>query len=312
MLSAPDQTYILPISKEDARTLLEDIRSDFHVIGAKSRAVMQKVRVFDQRAGWKVLDYPSLVDCLSAELGVVAQTGYRYLRAYIVTSNIRQFSDSPIGEIPEYHVRDTGIAELPPPDQALAYQTAEVIAHSEGRDKPTHNDVERGVALTESRNSVFQCPYRIVTQMVVTDKMTVTAGHAMVAALDKLKPRQQVYILGLMAKFELINADLAYPIAHMYDRKPGQESKVLPEVLTGFLGGKPLNKATLTDLERANYEARLEHLAEAAEARRLAGLDPLPKSMTLYGGDVARSLKVLRHEMGREFVYALMREIQKV
>ena len=61
-----------------------------------------------------------------------------------------------------------------------------------------------------------------------------------------------------MGSHGLTSAPLIPRLARLVDRP---ESKMLPEVMTGYLNGKPLEEANLTDWEAAAEDARREYLA---------------------------------------------------
>lgn len=302
-----ETAIIQPLTKAQAEALLNDIRADCEDATRVMTTMRERLIQFDQGAGWKVLGYPSLSDCFERELGVVFQTGYARLKAAIVEMNIRQLS--PPGEIivaatiPVKHVKETGIGNLSPAAQLEAYRSAIRMAKAEGRVRPTTDDVKRGVTLEQTKGTVFQSPYAVISQMVATGSITAVLGEQMVQALNRLVPKQRGYIVQLIAKFQLTCPALFKPIAFMFDRKIGEESKVLPEVLTGFLGGTPLAKATERDLARANAEAKTEHINESMPD------DGGAKALVLYTRNLDKSLAVLRREMGEAWLDMLSKRL---
>lgn len=290
-----------------ARVLLDSIRNDCQKAGRIMNEMRERIILFDQNLYWRILGYPSLSDCFEKELGVVFQTGYAQLRAAMVEINIRRLS--PVGEIlvtrsiPVRHVKETRIGNLPPEGQLEAYRNAVRLAKAEGKDTPTTEHVNRGVELEETKGMVFQCKYKVISQMVATGSITAALGQQMEAAVDELKPKQRGYIVQLIAKFKMTCPALFKPIANMFDRKPGEESKVLPEVMTGYLAGIPLAQAAERDLKRANEQAAAQHQAEQQEAERLRKLAAGEmviewKTVSLPIGDWKKCIEVLRRDLG--------------
>jgi len=56
------------------------------------------------------------------------------------------------------------------------------MAKAEGKETPTTKHVKRGAALEETRNSVFQSPYAVVSQMVETGSITADLVQQIVQA----------------------------------------------------------------------------------------------------------------------------------
>lgn len=285
---------------------------------------------FNQRLGWKTLGYESLEDCLLKEFGHPTlqayiqyelkksqSQSYRLAATSQVATNIQQ--NSPAGEtvvLKERWVRDSGIADLPPAQQAEAHTIAKTIATSEQASLTATHYVQ-AVTQIKARESVFQSHYAVVSNDVATGKITADVGRAMVSELDKLNPRKQGYIQQLMARFGLTCSDLVPKLADLFDRPPGQESKILPEVEFGFLAGKPLAQATLTDWKKAAYAAQQQHIAEEAEAKRnallAAGLPVIEDvTLTLPKGDWKKCIAILRKELGDNGFELLMQAAKEV
>ena len=137
-------------------------------------------------------------------------------------------------------------------------------------------------------------PYPVVKQMVADEGITAREGRKIAQELDKLNDKPaQAYVQKLMARYNLNNPDLIYPIGfkHKNERQKGKDSYVLDEIETtqGTLAGTPLAKATSKDLARANEEAQKQHIAEAEAVKRqkqleLHKLDPENKSPTARTG----------------------------
>lgn len=222
--------------------------------------------------------------------------------------NLQPFS--PIGENqtpalpPMLPVRGTGLGDLPPLGQAEAYQKAQEIAAAEGDEQISVQHMQQAVAQIKTKQTVFQSRYYVVSHAVATGEITAEAGRQMVEALDKLIPNLRGDVVQLMGKFSLTCPELIAPLAEMFSRQGTEkESKVLPEILTGFLGGTPLNKANMTDLAQARREAALEHAAEAVEAKRQAAAKTgesliEPVTLVVFPGDREKSLASLQRDLG--------------
>lgn len=200
----------------------------------------------------------------------------------------------------ENQARPLASGGLSDPERVAAWEHA---VEQSGGATPVGPVVAASVAVVEATREVAASPYHIVTHMLKTGEVTAFAARDIKRALDKLPPRKRGYIVQLMAKFGLTCPALVEPVAAMFDRPPGKESEVLPEVLTGFLGGVALRNATLTDLANASEEARRRHAAEAVEVKRLAAAAAgrtviEPVIVTIYRGDVAKTLRTLQDALG--------------
>ncbi len=131
--------------------------------------------------------------------------------------------------------------------------------------------MQQSVELLDVRKQVLEARYFPIAQAMTTGLITPLVAQAMVIQVEQLAPKKRGYIMQIIAAHGLTCAELIPPIAEMFDRPAGKESYVLMEVLkTGTLGGTPLKAARMDDLHRACEEARLQHIAEAEEARRAA------------------------------------------
>jgi hypothetical protein len=252
----------------------------------------------DRRRGWKALGYASLAACFEGELGFSFQHGYRLLAAYEVEANIAALS--PLGEnvnLKERWVRDSGLGSLKPQQQAEAYELARQLQRSGQAERLEKRHIVQAVRQVMERNKLFKCPYPIVSQMVVSGKLTVEAAQQFVEAVERLKPQQRGAVLQLMGKYGLTNAELVNPIGSLFGRSADNESLMLPEVLSGYLGGTPLAKATLSDWRVAAGEAKAQHMADKTDDEA-----PLaqPLIITIYKGDVPRTVKALKEALGSE------------
>jgi len=291
---------IEPMAEVEARACLMAIRGNLQAAAAL-------VREFDERRGWAALQYNSLRECLALELGYSEKHGYRLEAAARVVANIQQHS--PMGEtvlLKERWIRDSGITKLDAPEQAQAYLTAKKLAATEARPMQTRHIVQAVRTIQRQSTVVFNCIYAVVTNLVLTQFITPERGKALADAIDRLKPKKRAYIVQLIAQYKLNDPELVAPIAGMFDRPPGQESYVLPEVLAGRLNGKFLDKATTADLQRANAEAQEQHKAVAAEQKRqtqlAAGEIPVEEiAVTIYKGDPGKTIRALQQALGDEF-----------
>lgn len=307
---------IAKLTRDQAFTQISLIRNEINVTAKSMMRLREMIIQFHEGAGWEALGYGSLAECFEKQLGTSFQAGYRQLKAALVERNILALlpeGEVPARIIPERHVRDTNIGKLKPESQAEAYRNATQMAKAEGFDEPTTAHVNRAVALEETKETVFQSEFPIVSHMVASGSVTAQVGRDMEQALKKLRPKQCAYIAQLMGEFGLCCPALFGPLASLFDRRPGKESKLMPQVMSGYLAGVPLKTATLSDWKRANLEAQQEHISESVAARVAAGgSDPVPVIVTLYKADVKRSLKAMYQEFGwvwmLEFFWLMCRE----
>lgn len=288
-----DMTIIEVMTATEAEHCLNEIRAHFDSAAALAKD-------FEDRRGWAALGYDDLRSCLIDRFN---RHGYRLWRLYEVRDNIQALGDGETGdELRERHVRESGILDLTPDQQVEAYRTAKQMAEAECT-KLTATHVTQAVASVKTKATVFQSNYMVVTHMVVSGNITAEVGTQFVSAIDKLKPKQRGHIIQLMVKFGMTCPALVEPIANMFDRPPGKESYVLPDVLRGFLGGTALKAANLTDLANANEEARRQHLQDQFDKQQ-QGSSVVPQIITVYQGDPQRTLAALRAALGIE-VYRL-------
>jgi vacuolar-type H+-ATPase subunit I/STV1 len=132
------------------------------------------------------------------------------------------------------------------------------LADAEGRTVTTRH-VKKAVDAKLNEQRVRDSDYKIVQHMMDSGDVSVTVAAKMVDRLNKLTPQQKAFVFGIMGTHGLTSAPLIPRLARLADRT---ESKMLPEIQTGYLNGKPLADANLTDWEAAAEEARREHLAE--------------------------------------------------
>jgi len=290
-------TIVAPMSQDEARRLVTDIRAHLANAERQVEQARQKALRLYRSEGWLPLGYSSFRACAEAEFGRSWQQIYRLVDAAQVDANLALVS--PVGEfepVRETHARE--LKRLPTPQaQHAAYLRAHEIAQSEGDKQPTVRHIQAAVsaeeaALVAKRNA-------LVYHLVVTGELSPRDGSRMVDAMEKLPPAVRGQLTLLVATHGLRDVGLIAPIGDMLKRKgSSKESKILPEVERGFLGGVPLREATTRDLERAAEEARMEHIADAQEAKRqealAAGL-PLvePVVMTAYINAPQKTAKAL-------------------
>lgn len=284
----------------------------------------EKAADFELRNGWKALGYESFEACLLAEFGHPTlqafiqhelkksqSQSYRLAATNKVATNIQTHTGTAV-TLKERWVRDSGITDLPPAQQAEADTIARSIAGSE-RSSLTANHYIQAVQQIKIRETVFQSVYAVVSLDVASGKLTADVGNEFVKQLDALKePKRRGYVIELMARFGLTCPELVSKLADLFDRPPGQESYILPEVQFGFLGGKPLAQATMSDWKKAAYEAQQRHIADAAEEKRNALLvagQPVIEdvTLTLPKGDWKKCIAILRKELGDNGFEYLMR-----
>lgn len=251
-----------------------------------------------QRKGWKALGYRNLADYFEQVYHVSYQEGYKRLLLHRVEENIQALS--PISEnvlLKSRWVQDSKIGQLEPPQQAEAYQLAQQIQQAERATALKGTHVVEAVAQIRAREAVLRSPYPVIAEMVAGGRITAVAGQEMMIALDHLRPAARQAVLELMATFGLTCPAVIGPLGSLFGRKTDNPSLMLPEVLTGFLGGVPLAQATLSDWQRAADEARHQHMADRLNSE-LPTVQPL--IITVYKGDVLRTVAALKEALGDE------------
>lgn len=296
---------IIPaMSADEARACVQSIK-------AKMIDLRSAVHDLWQRRGWEALGYVSFNACLKSEFdGVSAGHLYRLKDAAVIEGELRMSEDSPLeNRLPEAHARQLKI--LPNgADRVTAYRKATLIAKTEGASRPTIEHVKKAVTQVQVENGVQDSPYPVIAKLVADGKITASTGITMVTELNKLKADVREGVLMIISQYGLSSPELIVPLGDMVGRPAGRESYVLPEVIrAGHLGGVPLLKATLTDLENAKYEAMLEHRAEGTEKRRERdGETSRRVSVMIDTVDMAYTLKALTSVLGD----AGMRELLKL
>lgn len=290
-------TIILTITAQEARHLITDIRAHLSHVERHGEQARQKALRLYQTEAWRMLGYVSFRACAEAEFGRSWQQVYRLVDAAQVDANLAQVS--PTGEIPliaETHARELKRL-VSPQAQYAAVERAKTLAQTEGAIEPTARHIAQAVAVEEA--SQIAQKNVLIHHLIVNGDITAKQGAKLLEQVERHSPRIRGDLLQLIAKHNLKDPQLIAPIGDMLKRQGTlKESKVLPEVLRGYLGGTPLAHANLSDLKRANVEARLEHVAEAQEqerqARVAAGqtvIEVVP--VNVYKGDVERTVKAL-------------------
>lgn len=299
-ITPADGVEIVLLGAAEAREQADDI---------KQRGDDLKVRIWTwyTRKGWKALGYESFAESAEPELGMVFQTAYSYVVGYEVEQALSA-ENSPQGEtsrtsLPLKHAKQLGKLKSAPL-QIEAHAKAWELATTQGDERPTEKHYQVAVETIQRKQATMK--YAVVGNMVTTGTLSIDDGEKMCAALERIKPQIRGELVKLIATHTMTCPDLVQPIAAMY----GRESKVLPEVLTGFLGGVPLRKATTTDLSRANYEARLQHIADDNEAKRQAN-EPIEHVITVYEGDPAKTFAALKRVLKAQDLIVLQRLIEE-
>lgn len=298
-----ETTLIMPLTGEETRTLVREIKEHLSNVRREEDQARAKILRIYRTEAWRELGYASFAAFGEAEFAHSYQHVYRLARAAQVDMNIGLFS--PAGNaivIPETHARH--LAKLPDAEtQWNAFSRAKKLARSEGAKAVTANHMARAVRLEEEE--LFSSQYAVIQQMVAGEEITAKVGHKMTALLDAIPPGQRGQMLELITRHGLTCAELISPVGEMLVRlAQGDESKVLRVLLdTGNLAGVPLKDATMSDLRRANNDARQEHITEALEkerqAKQAAGQTPVvEKVITVFVGDPVRTLEALRRELG--------------
>ena len=288
---------IPPMSADEARACIANI---------KTKMLDLKTAVYDlwQRQGYVALGYTSFHACLKGEFGELSAGHlYRLKDAAVIEGELRMDADSPLEKsLPESHARQLKL--LPNgADRVTAYRKATVLAKGDGAPRPTIGHVQQAVALVKAENGVQSSPYPVIAKMVASGTITATTGIQMVAELNKLKADVREGVLLVIAQYGLSTPELIPHLADMVSRPAGKESYVLPEIIrAGHLGGVPLLKATLTDLENAKYEAMLEHRAEGTEKKREREGTEVSRrvSVMIDAVDMRYTLKALGDVLGDE------------
>lgn len=269
-------------------------------IHAKTAELKSLVYDLWSRRGWLVLGYSSFHAC------VTDRFGERNASTYYRLKDVANFERNvlPNGETVRHsHVRE--FAKLNDHDKQFeAFQTAKNIAIAQGDRVITAQHAQQAVQIVLARQAVIESSHRVVSQMMLSGELSPIAAVKFVRALDALPPSHQIEVQSLMATHGLANPDLLPAIVDMLQRdgKPNA-SLVLPEIRMGYLGGKPLAHASLTDLQNANHEARLQHIADADEQKRQQAIErgePLPEPVivTVWKNDSQKTMLALYNALG--------------
>lgn len=264
-------------------------------IEAKTNDLKELVYDLWSRKGYEALGYSSFNDCITARFGASKASTYYRLKDF---ANFER-NVLPDGEsVKSASVRE--FAKLKDNGQKFeAWQKAKELAQSEGKDAITQSHARRAVAIVSKAGEIAESPFQVVAHMLATGELAQQEAQAFTELLRNASPAEQGYIQELMATFDLKNSQLVMPILGMMRRKgTDRESKVLPEIERGYLGGVALKDANITDLKRASEEARLQHLAEVREAERASNPTVEPVIVTVWVGDAKRTLKELRQALG--------------
>lgn len=292
-------TIIEPMSVVEAQAALLAIHGNLKTASDLALA-------FDRRRGWSALGYENLATCFETELGISAQHGYRLLQLGEVRENIAARTGSKPNALKEYWMRETGLNRLTPQQQAEAYTKAQSLQQAEGEKHLAAHHLHRAVDAIRQQSEVFASKYHVITHMMTTGVVTAAAARQMNDYLEVMKPKVRGTVLQLIAKYTITCPDLLPPIADMAARVDSDKpSLVFPEIERGYLGGVALHKATVTDLRRAQDEARWQHISDSEEERRLKAIadgKPIaePVIVTVYKGDAPRTTKALEKALGTE------------
>jgi len=278
----------MPMTVDEATNCL-------NAIEAKTNDLKELVYDLWSRKGYEALGYTSFNECVTARFGASKASTYYRLKDFanfernvlpsgesIKSASVREFTK----------LKDDG-------DKFEAWEKAKMLAQSEGKDAITQSHAKRAVALVQQAKQVEGSSFHVVTSMFTSGELSQQEAQRFTELLSKASPTEQGYIQELMARFDLRNSQLVEPIIAMMKRKGTErESLVLPEVERGFLGGVALKNANITDLKRANEEARLEHLAKLREEERASNPSVEPVIVTVWLGDAKRTLNELRKALG--------------
>ncbi len=289
-----------------------EARAALLAIGGNLKSASDLALDFDRRRGWKALGYENLATCFEAELGISPQHGYRLLQLGEVRANITAHTGEKPDALKEYWMRETGLNRLTPQQQAEAYVKAQALQEAEQEKHLAAHHLHRAVDEIRKQSTVVQSKYHIITHLMVTGVITADTAQRMNDYLEAMKPKVRGTIIQLIAKYAITCADLLPPIADMVARQDTDKpSLVYSEIATGYLGGVALRNATLTDLRRAQNEARLQHIADSEEERRLKAIADgkrvsEPVIITVYVDEPERTTKALEQALGSDGLAQLM------
>lgn len=301
----PDMRIVPKMSVAEAQTLCMEIRDQLEILDRNEALAREYIRRFHRHSAWIILGYESFASCAKAEFGRSFQQAYRLLGASQVDANLSSLS--PAGEsfvVPVNHARQLTKLE-DAQSQYEAYTEAKKLAETEGSEI-TENHV--AIVVKKKLAEQFTSTYAVIAHMVRTGDLAVKDGVALTKAVDRLKPANRGYVVQLIAKFGLVDADLANGLGQLNEKRLQQKEMddVLTEIeATGHLGGVALKSASTRDLSKALYQAGNEHQSELEEiAKRKAIAEGKkviePVIVTLYKGDPQKTFNYLLKVLGRD------------
>lgn len=294
------EIIVSPMDASEAIGLTRDIRESL-------RDAREKVLAVYRREGWRAMNYESFQAWAMGEFEVSWQQVYNMKAAAEFDNELSLFSATgQVYQIPVKHA--TQLRKLDTPEARVrAYQLAEQQASAQGKEAPTEKIVEQAVHTVKAEETVFQCPYPVVRQMLADGELNPKQARQIAFEMDRLEDKpSQAYIEKLMANYNLVNPELVYPLGHKFfnERQRGKVSLVLDELeaSNGRLAGTPLARATINDLKRANQEAQSQHIADSTEQKRMQMLAngeelPVEFALTLFKNSPIKSAKRLIKEL---------------
>jgi hypothetical protein len=286
-----DSIVLIPMSAEEARTCVTDIREHMRVSDEQHQLARKKAHDLWQREGWKALGYSSFLKCAQAEFGKSFQHVYRLKDAVEVEQQLTSFS--PLGEkfaLPETHARK--LKSLPTAESRYdALKVAEQMASSEGSDVVAQRHIEAAVNVTAKKLRVFASRYAPLSQMVTTGALSVEDAEDIAVRIDRLKPQAKGFVLQHLVRAGGMRGDVLSFIGEQYQRGDDPIAALILQTVnaTGCLDGTLLKNANMDNTKRALYEARLEVESEQAQHEEDYG----PVNLTLWERDVERSAAAL-------------------
>lgn len=254
------------------------------------------------REGWRALGYDSFHACIQDRMGKSASTLYRLKDVKEFELMLQQRGRDE--EAKSSHVRE--YRKLPDGDtQFQAYQRARRIAQQEGKKHPTAENAREAVVQVQNELVIQNSPYRLIEHQWRTAVLTVHQALRMVRLLDALETPLRAPVLTLMGKHGLTDPELIPLMARDWARQNTEDpSRVMQELLaTGCVNGVPLKDAKARDYHQAKRASQWERRQEKEEESRRKKIRegdwvPEPVILTIYKGDMPRTLKALRQALG--------------
>jgi hypothetical protein len=293
---APDTIIIEKVmTPQEAERCLQQIRD-------KTAELKDLVYELWSREGWRALGYDSFHACIQDRMGKSASTLYRL-------KDVKEFELMLLERGEDEQAKSSHVREyrkLPDANtQFQAYQRAREIAQQEGKKQPTAENAREAVVQVQNELAIQNSPYRLIEHQWRTAVLTVHQALRMVRLLDAVQTPLRASVLTLMGKHGLTDPELIPLMARDLARQNTQDpSRVMQELLeTGCVNGVPLKDAKARDYHQAKRASQWERRQEQEEAERRKKIReghwvPEPVILTIYKGDMPRTLRELRRALG--------------